>query len=175
VHPRSNVGSLDLCVSVRHDGNLRRLGLGDLPLSLSARDSDRTLLKYFVAVAAASIIATFQFLFSVRFKGGLLFYEEPIGWAFIFASISFICASIFGLIPIWIARACARRFQWHRALPFVVFGALGSLSTVPPLFALDPWMMIDSSLIQFAIPGAVGGFVYWLCVRRHLPLSPKIR
>jgi hypothetical protein len=28
--------------------------------------------------------------------------------------------------------------------------------------------------MRFAIPGAVGGFVYWLCVRRHLPLSPKI-
>jgi hypothetical protein len=57
----------------------------------------------------------------------------------------------------------------------VAFGALGSLSTVLPLFALDSSTMADSSLIQFAIPGAVGGLVYWLCVRRQLPLSPKIR
>jgi len=60
-------------------------------------------------------------------------------------------------------------------LIFVVFGALGSLATVPPLFALDSYTMMRSSLIPFAIPGAVGGFVYWLCVRRHLPLAPKIR
>ena len=144
-------------------------------MSLSARESGRPLLEYFVAIAAASIIATFQLLFSVRFKGGLVFYEAPVLWVLIFASLSFICASIFGLLPIWIARTCARSFQWRRALPFVAFGALGSLSMVPPLFALDSSMIDDFSLVQFAIPGAVGGFAYWLCVRRHLPLSPKIR
>ena len=150
-------------------------------MSLPARNSGHPLREYFVAVTAASIIATFQLLFQVGFKGILVFYKEPISSVLIFASFSFICASIFGLLPIWIARTCARRFQWRRALPFVMLGSLGSLLAVLPLFALDPTTilapfpstMIDPSVMQFALPGAVGGFVYWLCIRRHLPLSPK--
>jgi len=160
---------------VRHDGDLRHPGLGDLPLSSAERNSDRTILAYVVAITAASIVAAFQLSSSVGYKGGLVVDEAPIFWVLIFGSVSFFCAAFFGLLPILIARACARRFQWRGPLIFVVFGALGSLATVPPLFALDSYTMMRSSLIPFAFPGALGGFVYWLCVRRHLPLTPKIR
>src|SRR3954470_4097861 len=121
---------------------------------MSAKKSGRTLLEYFVAVTAATIVATLKLSVTMRFKGRLLIYEDAIIWVSIFAAFSFICASIFGLLPFWIARARARRFQWHRPLPFVVLGALASLSAkpvlvyLPLLFGLDMSMVIDFPLIE---------------------------
>jgi hypothetical protein len=143
-------------------------------LNSSAGSPGHTPLTYFVAVAASSLVATIQLALSVRFKGSLVIHEEVVGWVLIFTMSSFICASIFGLLPIWIVRACARRFRWRQPWPFVVFGALGSLSTLLPFYVLDSYTMMRSSPITFAIPGAVGGLVYWLCVRRQLPPSPNI-
>ena len=148
---------------------------------MSANKPARTVLHYFVAVTAATIVAVLKLSVTLRFKGVLLIDENAAFWLPIFAAVSFICASVFGLLPFWIARACARRFAWRRPWPFVVLGALASLSAQPalvqglPLFGPDLSMVIDFPLIEYAIPGAVGGFVYWLCVRRSLPLSPEIR
>jgi hypothetical protein len=156
-----------------------------LPLSSPAKPPSRPILEYFVAVTAASIVATLQLIFSVKFKGSLVFFTEPgIGLALAFVFFAFLCSVIFGLLPTWTARTYARSFQWCWALPFVVLGALGSLSALPVFsyaeYGFDfsatiiVFPQIYYSLMQFAVPGAVGGFVYWLCLRRQLPLSPKV-
>src|SRR5262245_14818548 len=114
---------------------------------MSANKPARTVLEYFVAVTAATIVAVAKLSASLGFKGSLLIYQEPAFWLPVFAAVSFICAAIFGLLRFLIARACARRFAWRRPWSFGVFGVLASLSARPALVYGLPLIGLDLSMV----------------------------